>query len=126
MSKDTVVIGKSVRRIDAVSKVTGAAAYPGDIDIDGQLWLRIVFSARAHARVVHVDTARALALPGVVAVFTSQDIPHNEYGLVIKDQPVICGPGGSKPDTDKVRCYMDYVAVVVAETDEIAAQAAAW
>jgi CO/xanthine dehydrogenase Mo-binding subunit len=123
MSRETIVIGRSVRRIDAVSKATGAAAYPGDIDIEGQLWLRIVFSQRAHARVVKVDPSRALALPGVVAVFTSEDVTNNEYGLVMKDQPVICGPGGSKPDTDKVRCYMDYVAVVVAETDDVAAEA---
>jgi CO/xanthine dehydrogenase Mo-binding subunit len=123
MSRETIVIGRSVRRIDAVSKATGVAAYPGDIDIEGQLWLRIVFSQRAHARVVKVDPSRALALPGVVAVFTSEDVTNNEYGLVMKDQPVICGPGGSKPDTDKVRCYMDYVAVVVAETDDVAAEA---
>ena len=123
MSRETIVIGRSVRRIDAVSKATGVAAYPGDIDIEGQLWLRIVFSQRAHARVVKVDPSRALALPGVVAVFTSEDVTNNEYGLVMKDQPVICGPGGSKLDTDKVRCYMDYVAVVVAETDDVAAEA---
>lgn len=122
---DTVVVGQSVKRIDALGKVTGEAPYPGDINLDGQLWMKLRFSDRAHARVVSVDTARAEALNGVVAVFTSQDIPVNEYGLVIKDQPVLCGPGGTKPGTDVVRCYMDYVAVVVAETAAIAAQAAA-
>ncbi len=125
MSKDkTVVIGQSIRRIDAVGKVTGSTPYPGDIDMDGQLWLKICFSDRAHARVVSVDTSRAETVPGVVAVFTSLDVPVNEYGLVMKDQPVICGPGSDKPGTDVVRCYMDYVAVVVAETEAIAAQAA--
>lgn len=122
---DTVVVGQSVKRIDALGKVTGEAPYPGDINLDGQLWMKLRFSDRAHARVVSVDTARAEALNGVVAVFTSRDIPVNEYGLVIKDQPVLCGPGGTKPGTDVVRCYMDYVAVVVAETAAIAAQAAA-
>lgn len=125
MSKDMVIIGKSVRRIDAQAKVTGEAAYPGDITLEGQLWLRIVFSERPHARVVSVDSRVALALPGVVAVYTAQDIPCNEYGLVMKDQPVICGPGSHKHGTDHVRCYMDYVAVVVAETEAMAAQAAA-
>src|SRR5215211_3958514 len=120
----TVVIGQSIRRIDAPSKVTGEAAYPGDIDIEGQLWMKIRFSDRAHARVRGVDASAALALPGVVAIFTSLDIPVNEYGLVMKDQPVICGPGSSKPGTDVVRGYMDCVAVVVAETDSLAAQAA--
>lgn len=122
---DTVVVGQSVKRIDALGKVTGEAPYPGDINLDGQLWMKLRFSDRAHARVVSVDTARAEALNGVVAVFTSRDIPVNEYGLVIKDQPVLCGPGGTKPGTDVVRCYMDYVAVVVAKTAAIAAQAAA-
>lgn len=122
---DTVVVGQSVKRIDALGKVTGEAPYPGDINLDGQLWMKLRFSDRAHARIVSVDTARAEALNGVVAVFTSRDIPVNEYGLVIKDQPVLCGPGGTKPGTDVVRCYMDCVAVVVAENAAIAAQAAA-
>lgn len=118
-----LVIGQSVKRIDAVGKVTGETPYPGDLDIDGQLWMKIKFSDHAHARVVNVDASAALSLPGVVAVFTSRDVPVNEYGLVMKDQPVICGPGGDKAGTDVVRCYMDYVAVVVAETEAIAAQA---
>lgn len=125
MTKEkTVVIGQSVKRIDAVAKVSGEAAYPADINFDGQLWLRIVFSHRAHARVLGVDKSRALAMRGVVAVYTAEDIPNNEYGLVIKDQPVMCGVGGDKIGTDIVRCYMDYVAVVVAETPEIAREAA--
>lgn len=116
----TAVINQSVKRIDARGKVTGETRYPGDIDIEGQLWMRVKFSDRAHARVLRVDASRAEALPGVLRVFTSQDLPFNEYGLVIKDQPVLCGPGGDKPGTDVVRCYMDMVATVVAETDAIA------
>ena len=116
-------ISQSVKRIDALGKVTGETLYPGDIDIDGQLWMRIKFSDRAHARVVHVDASRAEALDGVIRVFTSLDVPVNEYGLVIKDQPVLCGPGGDKAGTDVVRCFMDMVATVVAETDAIARQA---
>lgn len=121
--RETIVIGQSIKRIDAPGKVTGETAYAGDIDIDGQLWLKIKYSDRAHARVLNVDSSEALALDGVVAVFTSLDVPVNEYGLVIKDQPVICGPGSDIPGTDIVRTYMDYVAVVVAETADIAAKA---
>lgn len=124
MPKDkTLVIGQSIKRIDALGKVTGETPYPGDINIDGQLWMRIKFSDRAHARVLNVDTSAAEALAGVVGVYTSRDVPVNEYGLVIKDQPVLCGPGGEKPGTDVVRCYMDMVATVVAETEAIARQA---
>ena len=112
---ETIVVGQSIKRIDAQGKVTGETAYPSDINIDGQLWLKIKFSERTHARVRHVETSEALALGGVVAVYTSLDIPVNQYGLVIKDQPVICGPGSDIAGTDIVRTYMDYVAVVVVE-----------
>ena len=66
----TFAIGQSIKRIDAKGKVTGETPYPGDIDIDGQLWLKIRYSDRAHARVLSIDTSRAEALPGVVGVFT--------------------------------------------------------
>ncbi len=119
ISEHTKVISESVKRIDARGKVTGETRYPGDINIEGQLWMRIKFSERAHARVLKIDAAKAEALPGVVRVFTSLDVPVNEYGLVIKDQPVLCGPG-AKAGVDVARCYMDMVATVVAETDAIA------
>ena len=122
-SPNTSVISQPVKRIDALGKVTGETLYPGDIDIDGQLWMRIKFSDRAHARVLHIDSRKAEALEGVVRVFTSRDVPVNEYGLVIKDQPVLCGPGGDIDGTDVVRCYMDMVATVVAKSDAIARQA---
>ncbi len=122
--EDTIVVGKTVRRIDAIGKVTGEAPYPGDFDMDGQLYMKLRFSDRAHARITAIDTHDAEALPGVVAVLTAKDVPVNEYGLVTKDQPVLCGPGSGIPGADIVRCYMDNVAIVVAETEAIAAQAA--
>lgn len=122
-NEKTAAISRSVKRIDARGKVTGETLYPGDINIDGQHWMRVKFSERAHARVLGVDASRAEALAGVVRVFTSRDVPVNEYGLVIRDQPVLCGPGGGKAGADVARCYMDMVATVVAETDEIARRA---
>lgn len=123
MQPQVEIVGQSVPRKDARSKVTGQAPYPGDFDMDGQLWMKLKFSDRAHARIVSIDTSAAEALPGVVRIFTAKDVPVNEYGLVTKDQPVLCGPGSAKPGTDIVRCYMDQIAVVVAETAAIAAQA---
>lgn len=117
------IVGQSVARIDAVGKVTGHTAYPGDIDMDGQLWMKVRFSDRVHARVLSVDTSIAEVYPGVVAVFTAKDVPCNEYGLIINDQPVLCGPGSAKAGTDVVRCLADHVAVVVAETEEAASAA---
>ncbi len=118
------VLGQSVTRIDVREKVTGEASYPGDFDMENQLYMKIRFSDRAHARIVNVDASEALQIPGVVAVYTSRDIPVNEYGLVMKDQPVLCGPGSTIPGAENVRCYMDNVAIVVAETERIAAEAA--
>ena len=119
----TVAVGQSVRRIDARGKVTGEAPYPGDFDMPGQLWMKIRFSDRAHARIVALDTRAAESAPGVQRVFTARDVPVNEYGLVTKDQPVLCGPGSAIPGADVVRCYMDAVALVVADTEAAAAAA---
>ena len=118
-------IGQSLTRADARGKVTGETDYPGDIDRAGQLWMKLRFSDRAHARVREIDTRATSALPGVHAVFTAADVPVNEYGLVIKDQPVLCGPGSGIAGADIVRSYMDCVAVVIAEDEAIATEAAA-
>jgi CO/xanthine dehydrogenase Mo-binding subunit len=116
-------IGKSHPRIDAVGKVTGVTLYPGDRNYDDELWMKILFAGRPHARILSVDTSEAEALSGVVAVLTAKDVPVNEYGLQIADQPVLCGPGSSKEGADVVRFVGDQVALVVAESEKIAAQA---
>jgi len=118
-----MVVGHSVARTDAHDKVTGEALYPGDINMPGQLWMKIRFSDRAHARIMRIDTSAAERYPGVVAILTAKDVPVNEYGLIIPDQPVLCGPGSTRPDADIVRCYMDNVALVIAETEAAAAKA---
>ncbi len=123
MSNKTTIVGQSAIRTDALSKVTGTAQYPGDMDLPGQLWMKIRFSDRAHARIIRIDTSAAESYPGVVAVFTARDVPVNEYGLIMPDQPVLCGPGSSKEGADIVRCYADHVAIVVAETEAAAAMA---
>jgi CO/xanthine dehydrogenase Mo-binding subunit len=115
-------IGQSVRRVDAVSKVTGQALYPGDIDMPGQAWMKILFAGRPHARIRRLDTSKAEAHPGVLAVFTAKDVPCNEYGLVMPDQPVLCGPGSAKAGAEDVRFVGDNVALVVAETEQAAAE----
>lgn len=113
-------IGQNATRVDAEAKVTGQSVYPGDLYRDGLLHMKIVYSERTHARVLDVDSREAEAHPGVKAVYTSKDIVANEYGLVIYDQPVLCGPGSDKPGTDVVRTLMDNVAVVVADSVEAA------
>jgi CO/xanthine dehydrogenase Mo-binding subunit len=115
-------IGESVRRVDALGKVTGETLYPGDINFPNQAYMKILFAQRPHAVIRKLDTTKAEALDGVIAVFTAKDVPVNEYGLIMPDQPVLCGPGSSKPYSDRVRFIGDQVAIVVAETEEIAMQ----
>jgi CO/xanthine dehydrogenase Mo-binding subunit len=117
------IISQSVRRIDAVSKVTGEALYPGDLSMENMLHMKILFSERAHARIRSIDTSAAEQVPGVEAIFTAKDVPNNEYGLIMPDQPVLCGPDTGKPEVDIVRTTMDNIALIVADTEEAAAEA---
>jgi CO/xanthine dehydrogenase Mo-binding subunit len=116
-------IGKSVMRVDVKDKVTGEALYPADINFPDQVFMKILFADRPHAIITAIDTTEAEVVPGVLAVLTAKDVPVNEYGLIMPDQPVLCGPGSSKPYTERVRNVGDQVALVVAETDKIAAEA---
>ncbi|MDP1713808.1 MAG: xanthine dehydrogenase family protein molybdopterin-binding subunit [Anaerolineales bacterium] len=115
MSENSV--GKSYPRIDARGKVTGETLYSGDLAMIGMLHLKTLFAERPHARVKAIHIEKAQAANGVAAVYTARDVPINEYGLQIPDQPVLCGPGSSKPHTDIVRFIGDQVAVVIANSE---------
>ena len=105
-------IGQRVQRPDAVDKVTGQARFPGDLQVEGALYAKVLFSDRPHATIVELDTSEAERVPGVVAVLTHRDVPVNEYGLIYKDQPALNG--------DKVRSVFDRVAFVIAESERAA------
>lgn len=117
------IVGSSVVRIDGTEKVTGKAIYSGDIVLPGMLHMKILFAGRPHARILSLDTSLAEQVPGVVAVYIDKDVPVNEYGLQINDQPVLCGPNSTLPGADVVRFVGDQVALVVAETEQIAEHA---
>jgi len=110
-------IGISAKRLDIRTKVRGTRKYPQDFNLPGQLYAKVVWSEYPHARVKSIDTSAAEALPGVVRVITYKDVPVNEYGINIYDQPVLVAPG------DKVRWVGDRIAIVVAESERVAAQA---
>ncbi len=114
----------SFSTIDSLAKVTGAALYPGDVNMPGQVEMKTIFSKHAHAIIKNIDASQALNMPGVLAVLTARDVPCNEYGLISMDQPVLCGPGSSKLHADRVRFIGDQLALVVAETEFIAEAAA--
>ena len=75
------VVGKSVPRVDAYDKVTGAAKYAGDIKLPGMLYAKILKSPIAHGIIRRIDTSAAEALPGVHAVITGKDVSDVIYGV---------------------------------------------
>lgn len=109
-------IGRRLPRPDALQKVTGKGIYADDLYEEGMLHAKALRSQYPHARLVKVDVSRASALPGVVAVLTADDIPgRKDCGVHEIDWPVLC--------YDKVRYVGDAIALVVAESEEIAGQA---
>lgn len=110
------VISRSVPPVEVKEKVTGEAKYTDDYTFPGMLYARTLRSPYPHAKILGIDTSAAKALPGVQAVLTHEDVPgENIHGLVYKDWPVLC-------DT-VVRYVGDAVAIVAAESEEIAAEA---
>ncbi|MGJ3561467.1 xanthine dehydrogenase family protein molybdopterin-binding subunit [Streptomyces sp. INA 01156] len=99
--------------------MTGEFAYSSDMWHEDMLWGQILRSTVAHAEIVSIDTSEALALPGVYAVLTHDDLPTEvrNYGLEIQDTPVLAH--------GKVRHHGEPVAVVAADHPETARRAAA-
>ncbi|MFZ4244310.1 xanthine dehydrogenase family protein molybdopterin-binding subunit [Streptomyces griseoincarnatus] len=112
-------IGESTLRPDGTLKVTGEFAYSSDMWHEDMLWGQILRSTVAHAEIVSIDTAEALATPGVYAVLTYDDLPTEvrHYGLEIQDTPVLAH--------GKVRHHGEPVAIVAADHPETARRAAA-
>jgi len=111
-------IGHSIARVDAIAKATGAHRYPSDVVQADMLWVQVLRAPYPHATIRAIDHSAAQALPGVVCVLTAKDVPGvNGFGLIVPDQPVLCD--------EVVRYEGDALAVVAAETDEIARQARA-
>ena len=111
------LVGRSVIRRDFTEKVTGAARYTVDITPPGCLHAKVLRSDHAHARIAGIDTSGALAVPGVVAVVTSQDLAglFPRFGHIVPDHCILA--------IDKVRYYGEPVALVVAEDVFAAADA---
>lgn len=112
------VVGRPLPRPDGLEKVTGAGMYTDDYLLPGMLHARTLRAKYPHALIKRIDTSQAKALPGVRAVLTHADVPgRNSHGLLKPDWPVLCAVG------DKVRYVGDAVAIVAADTREIATQA---
>ena len=116
------VIGKALSRIDGPLKLTGSARYSSDHSFANMLYGVVVGSSIANGRVTAIDAAAALKMPGVVEIFHRDNIP-----ALYKSSPEAGPIDESRPPfaDDVVRYYGQYVALVVAETFEEAAAAAA-
>ncbi len=112
-------VGESAWRVDAEEKACGCTRYTADLPLpEGCLHGVTVRAEQVHARLLGIDGAAALAVPGVVRVLTAKDVPGElHYGNARNDQPVFVA--------DRVRFYGEAVAVVLAETLEAAREAAA-
>ncbi len=110
------LIGVPRPRLDSGDKVVGATRYAGDDALAGLLHARLVLSTRAHALITGIDTATALAVPGVVAVLTADDLPIADPGSGRSHEPLASA---------EVVFVGHPIALVVAETEAAAADGAA-
>jgi CO/xanthine dehydrogenase Mo-binding subunit len=110
-------VGELVPRLDAPPKVKGEFAYASDLVVPGMLWGHTLRSPHSHARILAIDISEAVAMPGVHAVLTHDDVPGQKtYGLELTDQPVLA--------IDRVLYHGEPVALVAAEHPEQARRAA--
>lgn len=109
-------VGHSVPRVDALDKVLGRAVYSEDISFPHMLYGRVLRAGIPHAIIEDIDVSKAKAMDGVACVLTARDIQgHNQYGIAFQDQKALAD--------DKVRYAGDPVALVAAESVEIAKDA---
>ncbi len=111
-------LGDSPARPDGMIKAQGSFAFSSDLPIDGAAWGATLRSPHPYARIVAIDTAPALAIPGVSAVLTAEDVPGKlTYGLISADQPVFA--------TEFVRYVGEPIAAVAADHPETCRRALA-
>jgi 4-hydroxybenzoyl-CoA reductase subunit alpha len=114
--KDLKWIGKPIRKVDARSKVSGLTRFADDLVLPRMLHMKLLRSTMAHAEIVHIDTSRAAALPGVKGVLTGKDMPI-PFGIlpVSQDEHALC--------PDRVRFVGDPVVAIAATEEETAWEA---
>src|SRR5918912_4635750 len=85
--------GQALPYLDAVERVTGSVPYTLNLELPGMLYVKLLRSPHAHARITSIDASAAEALPGVACVLTGARLrqlpvqPH--YGVVIQDKPIV-------------------------------------
>ena len=114
---DVYGVGDRAFRTDVRGKVLGSGAYCDDIEMEGMVYASAVRSQYPRAKVLDIDVSKAMALPGVLAVLTAEDVPNNKVGHIQQDWDVMIAKG------DITRCVGDAICLVVAEDEKVLAQA---
>lgn len=110
-------VGSRAFRLDVREKVLGYGEYTDDVVMDGMVHSSAIRSKYPRARVVNIDASAALAMPGVLAVMTAEDVPNNKVGHIQQDWDVMIAKG------DITRSMGDAICLVIAETEDILAAA---
>jgi CO/xanthine dehydrogenase Mo-binding subunit len=127
LTRELRLVGQPVVRHDARDKVSAATVYAGDWAMPGMLHGVVVRSPHAAARIRSIDTTRAAAMPGVVAVMTAKDVPHNTLWTDVPGQTTEVGPLRARLHVlaeDRIRHQGEPIALVAAETEGQARDAA--
>ena len=81
LSDDLAIVGQPLVKPDAYAKVSGETKFADDLALPRMLYGRLLRSPMPHARILNIDTSRAEALPGVLAVLTGEDLPI-KFGIL--------------------------------------------
>jgi len=117
MEKEYTIVGERMKRTDSLAKVTGTATFTADIKLPRMLCAKVLRSPYAHAKILSINTSKALKLPGVKAVVTAADAHGVKWGVFkyTQDHPMLA--------VDKVRYIGEDVAGVAAVDEETALRA---
>jgi CO/xanthine dehydrogenase Mo-binding subunit len=121
------VVGERMPRPDATDKVHGLLRYADDLALAGMLHAKVVRATRPAARLLRVDIERAQAVPGVKCVLVARDVPHNVLFSDVPGQTTTVGPLRARTQVladDVIRYLGEAIALVAAETEEAAEEAA--
>ena len=122
-NKKNHLIGQNYTTPDLVAKVTGKAKYAEDFRADGMLFAKLLLSPMPHARVVHIDASAALAMPGVKAILTADDLPAPADIVTDLGQTIKANPKGERALTSEPLYEGEPILAVAAVDEQTAAEA---
>ena len=117
------LVGQDYTTPDLVAKVTGKAKYSEDFKVEGMLFAKLLCSPMPHARVARLDTSAALAMPGVKAILTADELPAPSDIVTDLGQTIRANPKGERALTNEPLYFGEPILAVAAVDEETAAEA---